>query len=252
MSIDSMRVGGGRCPPFLVIGLSVVCIMMICNWWTLSSTNLELLHQIDELNEQIKISVEERDQCVTQIENSEKKLKTCQDKAVTSLVKSSQNEDLFNICNTELKSLKGNYESASATMEAMKIEIKTLKVKSEVDNKKKEKEVDQLKDELTKAKEEVEKLKLTINAPKLNKVPDLPAAHHQEKSQAENKTTAANVAPIPQENIQPNNVEPPIQDFQENSANKEDNAAEVNDQAEEMMSNLIPDVNNKPLKDSKK
>ncbi|XP_023314288.1 chromosome partition protein Smc-like isoform X3 [Trichogramma pretiosum] len=176
MSIDSMRVGGGRCPPFLVIGLSVVCIMMICNWWTLSSTNLELLHQIDELNEQIKISVEERDQCVTQIENSEKKLKTCQDKAVTSLVKSSQNEDLFNICNTELKSLKGNYESASATMEAMKMEIKTLKVKSEVDNKKKEKEVDQLKDELTKAKEEVEKLKLTINAPQPNKVPDLPAA----------------------------------------------------------------------------
>lgn len=55
MSIDSMRMGGGRCPPLLVAGLIIACIMMLCNWWTLSSTNLELLRQIDELNEQIKI-----------------------------------------------------------------------------------------------------------------------------------------------------------------------------------------------------
>ena len=55
MSIDKMRVNGGRCPPLLVGGLLIACFMMICNWWTLSSANLELLRQIDELTEQIKI-----------------------------------------------------------------------------------------------------------------------------------------------------------------------------------------------------
>lgn len=55
MGIDSMRVGGGRCPPLLVGGLLAACLMLICNWWTLSSENIELVRQIDELNEQLKI-----------------------------------------------------------------------------------------------------------------------------------------------------------------------------------------------------
>ena len=55
MGIDSMRVGGGRCPPLLVAGLLAACLMLICNWWTLSTENFELLRQFDELNEQLKI-----------------------------------------------------------------------------------------------------------------------------------------------------------------------------------------------------
>jgi len=55
MGIDSMRVGGGRCPPLLVGGLLLACLMLICSWWTLSSENLELIRQIDDLNEQLKI-----------------------------------------------------------------------------------------------------------------------------------------------------------------------------------------------------
>ena len=55
MSIDSMRVGGGRCPPLLVGGLLIACIMMVCNWWTLSSTNYELARQIDDLTEELKM-----------------------------------------------------------------------------------------------------------------------------------------------------------------------------------------------------
>lgn len=55
MGIDSMRVGGGRCSPLLVGGLFIACLMLICNWWTLSSENLDLVRQIDELNEQLKI-----------------------------------------------------------------------------------------------------------------------------------------------------------------------------------------------------
>lgn len=53
-----MRVGGGRCPPLLVGGLLLACLMLVCNWWTLSSENLELVRQIDELNEQLKIRYE--------------------------------------------------------------------------------------------------------------------------------------------------------------------------------------------------
>lgn len=55
MGIDSMRVGGGRCPPLVLGGLLTACIMLICNWWILSSENIELVRQLDELNEQLRI-----------------------------------------------------------------------------------------------------------------------------------------------------------------------------------------------------
>lgn len=54
MGIDGMRVGGGRCPFLIVGGLLLVCIMLLCNWWALTSENAELLRQIDELSEQLK------------------------------------------------------------------------------------------------------------------------------------------------------------------------------------------------------
>lgn len=79
MGIDSMRVGTGRCSPLLVGGLFIACLMLICNWWTLSSENLDLVHQIDELNEQLKISAEDRDQCVTLRSKLEQRYKQMED-----------------------------------------------------------------------------------------------------------------------------------------------------------------------------
>lgn len=55
MSLDSMRGSYGRSPPFLVAGLLVVCVLLTFNWWTLSTQNYDLIRQIAELGEQLKI-----------------------------------------------------------------------------------------------------------------------------------------------------------------------------------------------------
>jgi Na+/melibiose symporter-like transporter len=55
MSLDNMRGSYGRCPPFLVAALLGMCIILIFNWWSLSSQNYDLIKQIGELGEQLKI-----------------------------------------------------------------------------------------------------------------------------------------------------------------------------------------------------
>lgn len=55
MSLDNMRGSYGRSPPFLVAGLLVVCVLLTFNWWTLSTQNYDLIKQIAELGEQLKI-----------------------------------------------------------------------------------------------------------------------------------------------------------------------------------------------------
>ncbi|XP_023245936.1 uncharacterized protein LOC106642812 isoform X1 [Copidosoma floridanum] len=168
-----VMVGGGRCPPLLVGGLVVACIMMVCNWWTLSSANLELVRQIDELNEQIKICVEERDLCVTQKEETKKQLDASQDDARTAHVKLSQVEDTLTTCNTELKSFQQNEVSKTVTLEALRVAKNTVtaRLNAQIEENKK------LEEELSKAKDELEKAKLSMNAPQPKPVPVLPMAN---------------------------------------------------------------------------
>lgn len=54
MGIDGMRVGGGRCPPLVAISI-LISFLLVCNWWNLSTENTELLSQIDQLHEELKI-----------------------------------------------------------------------------------------------------------------------------------------------------------------------------------------------------
>lgn len=178
MGIDSMRVGGGRCPPLLVGGLLVACLMLICNWWTLSSENIELVRQIDELNEQLKISAEERDQCVTlrgilekkfkHVEKEAEALHVRQEQQQTELRKKSEDlEESLNSCKTELDNLHKVDDTKSATLETLKVEKDNFNSQLEEkldENKKLQEEVDQLKDELG-------KIKLTCS--KLEKGPEL-------------------------------------------------------------------------------
>ncbi|XP_076303825.1 uncharacterized protein LOC143221965 isoform X2 [Lasioglossum baleicum] len=166
MGIDSMRVGGGRCPPLLVGGLLVACLMLICNWWTLSSENIELVRQIDELNEQLKISAEERDQCVTLRGNLEKRLKHAEkevealhvrrEQQQTELRKKSEDlEESLNSCKTELDNLHKVDDTKSATLETLRVEKDNFNTKLDErldENKKLQDEVEQLKDELSKTK----------------------------------------------------------------------------------------------------
>lgn len=166
MGIDSMRVGGGRCPPLLVAGLLAACLMLICNWWTLSSENIELLRQFDELNEQLKISAEERDQCVTLRGTLQQRYKHAEDKVNSLHVRLEQQaelkkkndelEDSINVCKSELESLNKLDATKTATLETLRLEKNTINTQLDVkrdENKRLQEEIEQLKD----------KIKLTCN-----------------------------------------------------------------------------------------
>ncbi|KAG7199945.1 hypothetical protein KM043_014380 [Ampulex compressa] len=165
MGIDSMRVGGGRCPPLLVGGLLVACLMLICNWWTLSSENLELVKQIDELNEELKISAEERDQCVTLRGTLEQRYKHTEDEVASLHVRLEQQidlkkkndelEDSLTMCKSELDSLNKLDATKTATLETLRLEKDTINTQLNVkrdENKKLQEEVEMMTVELAKLK----------------------------------------------------------------------------------------------------
>ncbi|XP_018312014.1 uncharacterized protein [Mycetomoellerius zeteki] len=171
MGIDSMRVGGGRCPPLLVGGLLLACLMLVCSWWTLSSENLELIRQIDDLNEQLKISAEERDQCVTLRGNLEQRFKHTEDELASLHVRLEQQmdfkkkneelEDSVTMCRSELDSLNKLDATKTATLETLRLEKDTINTQLDVkrdENKKLQEEVDRLKGEM-------DQLKLGCNSP---------------------------------------------------------------------------------------
>ncbi|KYM93924.1 hypothetical protein ALC62_15459 [Cyphomyrmex costatus] len=166
-----MRVSGGRCPPLLVGGLLLVCLMLVCSWWTLSSENLELIRQIDDLNEQLKISAEERDQCVTLRGNLEQRFKHTEDELASLHVRLEQQldfkkkneelEDSVTMCKSELDSLNKLDATKTATLETLRLEKDTINTQLDV----KRDENKKLQEELDKLKGEIDQLKLGCNSP---------------------------------------------------------------------------------------
>ncbi|PSN49325.1 hypothetical protein C0J52_04282 [Blattella germanica] len=162
MSLDSMRGTYGRCPPFLVAGLLVVCIILTFNWWSLSSQNYDLIRQIEELGEQLKISSEEQELCVQQRLSTEQRLKAMEEemaqlriqeerereelaKSRTSLL--TQEEDAkktkklydeikksANMCNTELESLNKLGISKDSVIASLRLENKKYQTELEERN----------------------------------------------------------------------------------------------------------------------
>ncbi|XP_034948676.1 uncharacterized protein [Chelonus insularis] len=64
----------------LIIILFVVCfLMLICNWWNLSTQNVELLGQINRLQEQLNIGIDERDKCNQLRSSFEERIKKLED-----------------------------------------------------------------------------------------------------------------------------------------------------------------------------
>lgn len=187
MGIDSMRVGGGRCPPLLVGGLLVACLMLICNWWTLSSENIELVRQIDELNEQLKISAEERDRCVTSRGSLEQRLKQAEDGMASLRVRLEQHTDLkkkydemedsISICKSELDSLNKLDATKTATLETLRLEKDTFN--TQLDEKKDENK--KLQDEIEQLKDDLDKIKLTCNPTPQKKVEIAPQSETSAK-----------------------------------------------------------------------
>lgn len=170
--------------------------MLVCSWWTLSSENLELIRQIDDLNEQLKISAEERDQCVTLRGNLEQRFKHTEDELATLHVRLEQQidfkkkneelEDANTVCKSELDSLNKLDATKTATLETLRLEKDTINTQLDVkrdENKKLNEEVDRLKGE-------IDRLKLSCNSPPERKeIPNLQPLETESKA---NGTTSNN------------------------------------------------------------
>lgn len=153
------RANNGRCPPFLVGGLILLSILLICNWWSFSSQNYELVKQIDILEEQMRLCSEDRNQCGNErakLETNIGELKI----QIDQQTKEHKNgidriEKDKSMCKTELTSLKNLDASKTESLNALRATI------------------EEQKEEIIVLNEHVKKLNLLKNeATKIGKVED--------------------------------------------------------------------------------
>ncbi|KAF7994198.1 hypothetical protein HCN44_011467 [Aphidius gifuensis] len=132
MGIDGMRVGAGRCPPLVVAVLLLISFLLVCNWWNLSTENAELLYQIDQLHEELKISLDERSRCIILKENFEKQYKHSEDELGALNVRLKQQESeaktqhdelsvSLDVCKSELQSQQILDAAKTSTLEALRV-----------------------------------------------------------------------------------------------------------------------------------
>ncbi|XP_043281367.1 uncharacterized protein [Venturia canescens] len=212
MGLDGLRVGGGRCPPLFVGGLLVACFFLVCNWWSLSTENLELLRQLDELNEHLKISAEERDECTTLRQNMDQRYKSLKDEVGTLHVRLQQLNSLkmkndevtesLTMCKSELDSLNKLDATKSATLETLRLEKDTMATQLAT----KKEENKKLMTDLEAALSNLEKLKLSVNIQNEKAVEE----EFRTESPTSNTVAANNLANIEngKENVDEANGEP--------------------------------------------
>lgn len=158
------RANNGRCPPFLVGGLILLSILLVCNWWSFSSQNYELVKQIDILEEQMRICGGDRDQCSserTKLETNLGELKIQIDQQTKEHKKDLDRFDKDkSMCKTELTSLKNLDATKTESLNVLRATI------------------DEQKEEINVLNEQVKKLNLSKNeaiksqATKIEKVED--------------------------------------------------------------------------------
>ncbi|XP_047000359.1 protein sgm1-like isoform X1 [Schistocerca americana] len=134
MGIDNMRGGYGRCPPLLAGGLFVMCVILVFNWWSLSSQNYELLKQLQDLSEQLKISSDEQDLCIRQKQGLETRNKLTEDDLAKSRVRieliEKENDELKKTVETkeeELRTSQKAKEEAQGNADRCNTELDSLK-----------------------------------------------------------------------------------------------------------------------------
>ncbi|KAL2723089.1 hypothetical protein V1477_019680 [Vespula maculifrons] len=121
-------------------------------WWYLSSENIDFSIQVNQLNEQLKMSIEERNQCVTLRMKLEERYKQIEDDIAYLHIKLEKQNNIQKK-NDELKN----------SMTICKSKLHSLSILNA-----KLKENERFQKELEKVKDELVKLKLAYNAPANN------------------------------------------------------------------------------------
>ncbi|XP_015122781.1 uncharacterized protein LOC107045145 [Diachasma alloeum] len=171
MALDSMRVSGGRCPTSVVAVLLLICFLLTCNWWSLSTEKTELLLQIDQLHAEIKISLEEREKCETSVANLELRFKQSQDTIASLHVRENElrksNDELTNsgaFCNSELESVRQLGSTKDAALAALRLDKDTI-----------DEQLNVKREEAQKLHADLDKIKIELN--NLNRTCSSKAAH---------------------------------------------------------------------------
>ncbi|XP_043683422.1 uncharacterized protein LOC122636351 isoform X2 [Vespula pensylvanica] len=140
-------------------------------WWYLSSENIDFSIQVNQLNEQLKMSIEERNQCVTLRMKLEQRYKQMEDDIAYLHIKLEKQNNIQKK-NDELKN----------SMTICKSKLHSLSILNA-----KLKENERFQKELEKVKDELVKLKLAYNAP-ANNIKSNPTLAPEIDSTIENST----------------------------------------------------------------
>lgn len=131
MGFDTMRTGHARCPNYLLAGLFLMCFLLTCNWWSLSSQNYELLKQMDDMGEQLKICSDEKVVCTTRkrtLETAIREFETRMADAKMNEVKSNNNVKQQN---NEIAELKNTLSKSKQDLTDCQTELESLKIVDE-------------------------------------------------------------------------------------------------------------------------
>ncbi|XP_008544134.1 putative uncharacterized protein DDB_G0277255 [Microplitis demolitor] len=172
MVLDGLRGSGssGRCSStFTVIFLFIGCFIITCNWWSVSTENAELISQVIQLEDKLKISIEERDKYQSKNENLKERLRESENKVAIMHVRlqnqidlKKQNDELadsLSMCKSEVDSLNKLDVTKTATLEALRLEKESITTQVLL----KKEEISNLMTDINRTNSELEKLKKSCN-----------------------------------------------------------------------------------------
>ncbi|KAL0279137.1 UNVERIFIED_CONTAM: hypothetical protein PYX00_000751 [Menopon gallinae] len=133
MGLEFTRGNGARCPPFLVGGLMIMCLFLLCSWWSLYSDNFELLRQNDNLAAQLKMSHEEQSNCQNQLTQLEIQINAVKEADQEIQLQCQRNIDAYE---TKLETMKKERKVKSHDYDALKEEMNSLETRLKGEEKK--------------------------------------------------------------------------------------------------------------------
>ncbi|XP_068229923.1 myosin heavy chain, embryonic smooth muscle isoform-like isoform X2 [Palaemon carinicauda] len=111
-----IRRGTGRTPPYILVGLLLIIVILGFNYWTLSSQNADLSQELEKLQSEIKISAMKQEQ-------SEKKNSALQETV-------HEMDGLSNRLKKEIQDDKDALKASNIEVQKLRYEITTLKNKA--------------------------------------------------------------------------------------------------------------------------